>query len=102
MAAFKRLPTHPHHRSVALVKDSMPKRDYREFPEEVAGVLRERAATGAAYYAALEDVTDCAARLAEDLDSSDGVVVDVSDDASAHSLRHRLWLVEQALGDDGR
>lgn len=101
-SAIKRLPTHPHDRAVTLVKDSMPKRDYRDFPEPVAEVLRERAITGAVHYAELESVTDMAARLAEDIDSSDGVVVDVSDDADAHSLRHHLWAVEQALGDDGR
>ena len=101
-AAIKRLPVDPHDRAVALVRDSMPKRDYRDFPEPVAEVLRKRANTGAMYYAALEEVTDRAARLAEDIDSSDGVVVDVSDDADARSLRHHLWAVEQALGDDGR
>ena len=102
MAAAKRLPLRPHHRAIALVRDSMPRRDYREFPEEVAEVMRGRAAAGACYYAAMEEVTDGAARLAEALDSSDGVVVDVSDDAAAKSLRHRLHLVELALGDDGR
>jgi len=97
MSTVKRLPIDSHRRAMALVKDSMPRRDYRNFPEEAARTMRNSAAARALSYAALEDVSDECVRMAEAIEFSDGVVVDLSNDADARSVRVRLQLVEDAL-----
>jgi hypothetical protein len=104
MAVVKRLPSHPHHRVVTLVRDSMPTRDYREFPEPAARVLRASAVQRAVCYAAIEETADTAARVAEELASSDGIVVDLTDDDAARSIAHHLERVGEAaaaLVDEG-
>ena len=97
MVGAKRLPTHPHYRALALIRDSMPRRDYREYPEGAAEVFRAGARDRALCYAALEEVTDKAVQVAEELDSSDGVVIDLSDDEDAISVVNHLLEIEHAL-----
>lgn len=96
MAAAKRLPTHPHDRAIALIRESMPSRDYREYPEPAARVFRASARERAVCYAALEEVTDSWSRVAEEIESSDGVVVDLTDDEDAKSVVHHLEAVADA------
>jgi len=97
MVGVKRLPTHPHDRAIALVRDSLPMRDYREFPESAAKVMRASARERAVCYAALEEVSDTAVRVVEEIEDADGVVLDLSDDADAVSVVRHLIEVEHAV-----
>ncbi len=101
MTAVRRLPTEPHHRMIELVRKSMPTRDYRNFPEPVAATMRQSAQDRAVVYAAVDDVVDETARLIHELDSSDGVVVEIPDEDSARSIRRHLHLVNEVLDDVG-
>jgi len=58
----------------------MPRRDYREFPEEVAGPLREAAQTRAVWYAAVEDASDDCQRVVDAVESDDAIVIELADD----------------------